>query len=71
MVQNPWVLVEGMFGRGLKRAFVIVDWNFLVVNHSRNLSRIVWIVVGGGIVRARVVSMVPLVGLTDCEVFVK
>ncbi|GKC06407.1 hypothetical protein Tco_0998017 [Tanacetum coccineum] len=39
MVQNPWVLVEGVFGRGLEREFVIVDWNFLVVDHSRKLSR--------------------------------
>nr|GEW68402.1 copia protein [Tanacetum cinerariifolium] len=39
MIQNPWVLVEGVFGRGLEREFMIVDWNFLVVDHSRKLSR--------------------------------
>ncbi|GKA02268.1 hypothetical protein Tco_0674933 [Tanacetum coccineum] len=39
MIQNPWVLVEGVFRIGLEREFVIVDWNFLVVDHSRKLSR--------------------------------
>ncbi|GJY01644.1 hypothetical protein Tco_0359796 [Tanacetum coccineum] len=39
MVQNPWVLLEGVFGRCLEKEFVIVDWNFSVVDHLRKLSR--------------------------------
>nr|GEX16536.1 hypothetical protein [Tanacetum cinerariifolium] len=45
MVQNLWVLVEEVFRRGLEREFVIVDWNFLVVDHLRKLSRDVVLVV--------------------------
>ncbi|GJR04840.1 hypothetical protein Tco_0527824 [Tanacetum coccineum] len=58
-----------MFGIGLERVFMVKDWSSLVVAHSREIK------VGGGIVRARVVSSVVikvvLMELRGCEVFVE
>ncbi|GKC90276.1 hypothetical protein Tco_1150925 [Tanacetum coccineum] len=69
IVQNLGVLVEGVFRIGLERVFVVMDWSFLAVVHLRKIK------VGGGIVRARVVSSmvikVLLMELRGCEVFVE
>ncbi|GJZ39852.1 hypothetical protein Tco_0586415 [Tanacetum coccineum] len=37
--KNPVKCYNGVFGRGLEIELVIVDWNFLVVDHLRKLSR--------------------------------
>nr|GEW69083.1 hypothetical protein [Tanacetum cinerariifolium] len=39
------VLVEGVFGIGLERAFMIMDWSILVVVHLRKISKDVDLVV--------------------------
>ncbi|GKE21216.1 hypothetical protein Tco_1432728 [Tanacetum coccineum] len=59
-VVEVMVLVEGVFGRVLEIVMEVVDWSFLVEDHPR---RIVLIIVGGGIVRARVVSRVVFLGM--------
>ncbi|GJV49481.1 hypothetical protein Tco_1439693 [Tanacetum coccineum] len=59
MVQNPWVLIKGVFGIDLESVIVVIDLSFLVVDHPRML---IWPRVDGGIERARVVSSVVFMG---------
>ncbi|GJT58692.1 hypothetical protein Tco_1002225 [Tanacetum coccineum] len=59
MVQNPWVLIKGVFGIDLESVIVVIDLSFLVVDHLRML---IWPRVDGGIERARVVSSVVFMG---------